>query len=125
MVLITADVVGMYPNAAFGRDFSVFSDMEAQIQQQRAELRREQEVYREFHSPTSPAVMRDLNSRLSRQREKQRQLQQHLRQLYPLGEGKPGSIRGQQFRSRQDRQRLYLKLQRRSWKFPRIISPRP
>jgi hypothetical protein len=125
MVLITADVVGMHPNAAFGRDFSVFWDMEAQIQQQRAELRREQEVYREFQPPTPPAVTRDLNSRLSRQREKQRQLQQHLRQLYPLSEGKPGAIRGQRFQSRQDRQRLYLKLQRRSWRLPGIASPRP
>ena len=125
MVLITADIVGIHPNTAFGGDLAVFSDMEAQIQQQRAELRREQGVYREFQPPTHPAVTRELNSRLSRQREKQRQLQQHLRQLYPLGEGNPGALRGQQFRSRQERQRLYLKLQRRSWKFPGITSPRP
>ncbi|MEA3411052.1 MAG: hypothetical protein U9R74_05870 [Pseudomonadota bacterium] len=99
--------------------------METEFHRQRGELRREQRIYRQDHAPpASPADARDLESRLSRQRDRQRQLQQQLRQTPPRAAGNkspgrgPGSAQGRQSRSMQDRQRLYLKLQRRSWRRP-------
>lgn len=122
-LLVAALLVSVICGASAGERVPV-SGLETDFQRQRDALKREQDVYRRQQVPGSQDEAADLDARLERQRHKQRQLQQHLRQSKPVirsGTGfRPPAENGRrgEIRLRQERQRLNLKIQRRSWKSP-------